>query len=698
MPTLANGSGALRINVPRGSSLIIRNQSGVETVTGSSAAREDATYALGAGAFVYGPQTASSDLSISTTGVLTYDIVAGDPTPASTPAAVARSASTGQPSGLIDPATGQPLGGGGAVYYPTATTYGGIMDAVAKAQAAIADKGAATIVLLPELYDIASAGQGLPVLSGLTYEGGGYSTNADLKISGGTIIQGNGLFDLFAGNTADRASPLPNDAPNSALYHSERITGFHMRNMALKRGRYGIKVGALYRSGLFNSSLRDLQIAECSAWGLWLENMGNVRLQSIDDAPTAGSAGSMMFAASGATIWNHGNMSLIDIHSDGGDYKTRGIVFMARGSVGTNLNDINVFRMMRSASGQLNGIRAAATMSNGSSSITVPDASAFPLDMPVTFTTSANGFTQWQTYFVVSSSGTTIQIADSMGGSPINANNSNAVQICCFGQSAVEIIGYGTNNFVQPSKFTGLDLEGYANSMLHIQRSSVDVELGMMFTGRGTAVASTLVCRSGFGRISGNGNSSVDLDGATVNNTMFAGMNVDVSQGRLQNNPLGLVKYSDGKLGVNLWPAINQGSDMSLRGIGVPGMAHVYPEHPISQRIWQSNSTTIGMFGPHMGSGSFVGTANAAWTLPTLSGAAGGATNTWLGATFEVANASTTAGVTLTLNTAAGQPFNRQAGKTSAVMQPGQSISVRAQTNGGSEWFWQVVGNNGATI
>lgn len=115
MPTLQNGSGALRINVPRGSSLIIRNQSGVETVTGSSVAREDATFALGANAFVYGPQTASSDVSISTTGVLTYDIVAGDPTPASVPAAVSRSAATGAAIAAVDPATGQPLGGGGVI-------------------------------------------------------------------------------------------------------------------------------------------------------------------------------------------------------------------------------------------------------------------------------------------------------------------------------------------------------------------------------------------------------------------------------------------------------------------------------------------------------------------------------------------------------------------------------------------------------
>lgn len=121
MPTLQTGSGALRINVPRGSTLIIRNQSGAETVTGSSAAREDATFALGAGAVVYGPQSSSSDVSITTTGVLTYDIVAGDATPATDDVRVSRNAATGAAGGLVD-GTGQPVGGSGATFNRVPTT------------------------------------------------------------------------------------------------------------------------------------------------------------------------------------------------------------------------------------------------------------------------------------------------------------------------------------------------------------------------------------------------------------------------------------------------------------------------------------------------------------------------------------------------------------------------------------------------
>lgn len=113
MARLFSTAQSLKINVPKGSSLVIRNQSGTETVTGSSVIREDASAVLGSGVFVYGPQTASSDVTISTNGACDYDIVAGDPTPATSSALVTRSASTGSPTGLIDPATGQAVGSGG---------------------------------------------------------------------------------------------------------------------------------------------------------------------------------------------------------------------------------------------------------------------------------------------------------------------------------------------------------------------------------------------------------------------------------------------------------------------------------------------------------------------------------------------------------------------------------------------------------
>lgn len=79
---LSSGSGPLRVSVPAGSTLIIRNYSGTETVTGSSSAREDASSTLGSGSVVYGPQSVNSELTISTTGQLDYQVVAGDPTPA----------------------------------------------------------------------------------------------------------------------------------------------------------------------------------------------------------------------------------------------------------------------------------------------------------------------------------------------------------------------------------------------------------------------------------------------------------------------------------------------------------------------------------------------------------------------------------------------------------------------------------------
>lgn len=607
-------------------------------------------------------------------------------------------------NGSVDYATSTAVGGGGGVggvYVPAVATFGGVMDAIALAQADLAMGKTATVRFAPELYDIASAGQGFPVISGLTYEGGGYRLLAgNLLLNGGTIIQGNGTFDIFAGNDTARASRLP--LAQFGDYYAERITAAHIRNLAIKNGRNGIKVGALYRAGAFYSSLRNLYIQDCTGWGYELDNWGYSEIGSIDIAPKAGSVGAGLFCGSGGQLWDNGNMHITDLFSEGGDYKTRGFVFMARGDGdGSSINDINLFRLQRNASGVVNGIRVAAGMTNGSPTITVPDASVFPLDMPVTVATTANGFNQWETYFVIASSGTTLQLSVLMGGPPKNAEGNAAVQLCCFGRPALEIVGYAnTLNSIKPSLFTGLDTEGAGGSMVLVQRAQATVALGTCFSGRGVSTASSLVMRDSFGSVSSTGNVSTDFDQGSAFAVNTVGLNMDVASGvKVGHLPLGWMRRTDGKIGLNLWPSPGgQSGDISLRGVGVSGAGHIYPEHSLSQRVWTSTAATLGMFGIHLGSGSFLGTANAVWTLPTLSGSAGGASNSWVGATIELCNASTTAGVTLTINTAAGQPFNRQAGKTSVVLQPGQSFSLRAQTNNGTDWFWQVTGNNGVTI
>lgn len=86
MAILTSGAGSLKLSVPQGASLVIRNLSGVETVIGSGSSREDASSFLGADSYVYGPQSADVVVTISTTGTLDYSVVVGDPTPSiSTP-------------------------------------------------------------------------------------------------------------------------------------------------------------------------------------------------------------------------------------------------------------------------------------------------------------------------------------------------------------------------------------------------------------------------------------------------------------------------------------------------------------------------------------------------------------------------------------------------------------------------------------
>ena len=76
MTILTSANGSLPLTLRKGETLVIRNYSGVETVTGSIAARE----ATKDGAVVYGPHKFAASVVITTTGTLDYQIVMGDMT------------------------------------------------------------------------------------------------------------------------------------------------------------------------------------------------------------------------------------------------------------------------------------------------------------------------------------------------------------------------------------------------------------------------------------------------------------------------------------------------------------------------------------------------------------------------------------------------------------------------------------------
>lgn len=79
MTILTSANGSLTLSLRKGETLVIRNYSGIETVTGSSADREEAVTSLGSGAVVYGPQAVDSSIVLTTSGQLDYSTVMGDP-------------------------------------------------------------------------------------------------------------------------------------------------------------------------------------------------------------------------------------------------------------------------------------------------------------------------------------------------------------------------------------------------------------------------------------------------------------------------------------------------------------------------------------------------------------------------------------------------------------------------------------------
>lgn len=83
--TILQSGTSLPIALNAGQTIVLKELSGVATVTGSSAAREDASARIGAGYVIYGPQITAGTVTLSTTGIVDYQVVNGDPTPANQP-------------------------------------------------------------------------------------------------------------------------------------------------------------------------------------------------------------------------------------------------------------------------------------------------------------------------------------------------------------------------------------------------------------------------------------------------------------------------------------------------------------------------------------------------------------------------------------------------------------------------------------
>lgn len=572
-------------------------------------------------------------------------------------------------------------------YYPE--SYSAVGDGVTddstpmqNAVNAIIAAGSGTLLLREKTYYVPS---GLLISSGVGIYGTGTIGGPGMRIAtGGSVIKGNNTNPgIYYHNTALGSPP----ADSNAVY-AGAITGVRIENIGFTSVTRGIHIGDLYNQGFFYSIFRNLHVDNFTEWGFYFENFSLSLFENlIAMQGNTGATGGMYFGCSSGTAYAHGNSSINYLFWDNNDNsKFRGIIFEARGG-SSALNDVNGSHIQTNNNGVK--VTQAATMSNGSANITITDGTKFKVDMPVTVSATQNGFTVNRSYFITSLAGNVIQVSEFKGGTAIVATGNTAVNIITYGFPGLEICGVGDLgvNYIQPSTFTGIDMEGFGTSMVLVQNAEVDLTFGTIFNDYGNKSANSICFRYARGNWKSVWGVTVDSESATRQLTCL-GANVR----SVYAPSIGLVTGTQG-LGLSISTSKNgleTGLETDIEShlfrFGVGGMRI---RIPIKLRTSVSTSTNLAMWWPNGNCIAYTGGANATWTLPQLVSGDYTTSTSDMGAGLEITNC-TTGAFTLTLNCYAGQNFNRDSGKTSVVLAKGECIFLRANYDGTNP-FWQVI-------
>jgi len=607
------------------------------------------------------------------------------------------------------PATPCPL------YTISPEAYGAVGDGVTNDTAAIQNS----------INAAASAGGGVVALRAVTYYiPGGLTLVSGAHIRGlGCDYSGPPQFGVYSkgtrllgNNTNPGISYVPQTYSSQPTLDQALAEGLYnagVENLCIDSTTYGLQFGSLFNSGLFyGSDIQNVAVMNASVWGVYCENCTEFSGDTIYNFfLKKGAIGQMYFGASQRNYVN-GNYSLMHLYGDGGSYAgQRGIVFQAH--AGSGLNDVNVFDIQVSQIGYTGGQVQAATMSSGSPNITVTNGSYFPVDMPVTFCTGANGdangFVCNQTYFVVSQSGNTIQVAPAQRDTAITPTGNAVVNIITYGWPAIEVSAYraandpyssGIQSLIQSMTMEGVDIEGVGTTLFLAQQAHLT--LGLNFSGgaglQGTAFASVLTGRYMEGDYQSNNPIVADTDRFS-NSWYVTGAQLPPStseNGAPQYLPQGIFTYSTGYPALNLAPASTLPTLVSqnLFSISQSYNPGTYPGIAMGQKtqaVTFNGPFTLGS--AFTGSLVFATNDSKTITLPTLDGNAPLTNaNTWAGTPYEIINGGK--GL-ITITTASGQYFNRNSamavgGVSSIGVLPYSTLTLRAHYDG-SVSFWEIV-------
>ena len=352
------------------------------------------------------------------------------------------------------------------VICPTALTSDAIQIAIDTAAA----MGGGRVLLAAKQYQCTSS---ITLASGVEvvgFQGGPVQVQAP-EIAGTELI-GDGTFIGMRFRDTDLSV-----TPTQMELHTWEAHRIAIKNITFKNFSYAVRIGGINNPGAAHSRFENLYAQDCTEWGFWFDNIGYSFFENIV-ARTC--TNGQWYGASVGTIYNYGNNNYTRIFVERcGTYKTRNIVFGARN--GSKYNNLTIHDLQSNAAGTTLKT-AAATMSNGVAEITVPDGTVFAVDLPVSVSTTANGFNVDQIYFVSSVVGNTITLRDLCGdGSSRVPTGNSAINILTYGFPALEVIGVGSGAQIQPSTILSLDLEGNATTVILFQSATMSVNIDTIY-------------------------------------------------------------------------------------------------------------------------------------------------------------------------------------------------------------------------
>lgn len=492
---------------------------------------------------------------------------------------------------------------------------------------------------------------------------------------GGTILNCAG-GDGFAWNLT------PLGAPASQLaFTLTGITNFEISGIGFTNFRNGINAGATNNCAALYAKFYDLFGQSASGWLVNITNFQHCnfgRLRSF-----GGLVGQMFFGndVPAATL-QPGNSTFEDLFgvTGSGSNLIRGICH------NVNQGTQNQATHSRIQMNKLNSsvVTQAATMVNTQSNITITDGTKFAINVPVAFTTTANGFTANKIYFVLSVVGNVVTVANTVGGAAVTATGNTAINMVTQGFAPLEMVALAGCNFTNQT-MTNIDVEGGGTCGILLQNKS-GLQMAVSQLPQTSQSTQGICCR-------GVVNSKIDAPNGT--NTDFDNSSPGAALQYSGQRTAGCVGFQ----GAGVWydtvstnAVMGMGCTFDVQGSGLFNLVGGNKLFPGTLGVGQK-ATLSGTANQALGDSQLnnVYTNNVSGTSPTLPTIT--ATNVGIWATLL--NFTATPQV---FTTGASQLINGVAGRTTFTLNSGASIRLESCNMPSGAFGWAIAGASSAMV